>query len=403
MSEYYVAAITLVTLLGFAAYSRRLEMSAVTIPMLFSGLGMVLFYSGFSPVSGESGQKVLHGFAEATLVIVLFTDAAMVRFDRLRGNAAIPARMLIIGMPLALVLGTGLAAWVSPQASIGLAILTTAMLIPTDAALSQAVVNNEQVPNRLRQSISVESGLNDGLALPIVIAAALFAAGNSDASGKVVDSLIKHGAVEIVLGPLAGAAIGWLAARVLNKAVADHTATLPFQGIYFLATAFLCFVAAELVGGNGLIAAFVGGLVFGNTLTCSHDFISEFVEGEGRLFIIATFFIFGSVMAPEGIEHASWKTVVLAIGFLTVVRMVPIAVALLGTETNWKERAFLGWFGPRGLASILFALLVLEDHDIPGSQEAVACVVLTVLFSIVLHGASANRLGMSMARDRSED
>ena len=143
-------------------------------------------------------------------------------------------------------------------------------------------------------------------------------------------------------------------------------------------------------GGNGLIAAFVGGLVFGNSLKSSADFIEEFMESEGQLLTIFTFLIFGAVMVPFGIEHAPWKTLVLAILFLSVIRMLPIWLSLTGSGLSPYEKLFLGWFGPRGLASILFALLFLERFEIPGGDEILACVVLTVMLCIVLHGILAN-------------
>jgi NhaP-type Na+/H+ or K+/H+ antiporter len=244
---------------------------------------------------------------------------------------------------------------------------------------------------RLRQGVNVESGLNDGLVLPVVMIAAIVSA---ELTNTTVEGIPGNTALfalmQIVLGPLTGIFVGYLLARILDAVINAQLITIVFQGIYFLCTAFLAFVSAEAIGGNGLIAAFVGGLVFGNTMRNSSSFIEEFMESEGQLLTIFTFLIFGAVMVPMGIEHASWKTLVLAIMFLSVIRMLPIWLSLTGSGLSCYEKVFLGWFGPRGLASVLFALLVLERFAIPGREEILACVVLTVMLSIVLHGVSAN-------------
>jgi len=204
--------------------------------------------------------------------------------------------------------------------------------------------------------------------------------------------------MQVTLGPLVGIGVGYASARVLDRVIHARWATTASQGIYFLVTACLAFVVAEWTGGNGLIAAFIGGLVFGNTLRCSNAFIGEFMESEGQLLTMATFLIFGAVMVPMGLEHASLKTVAFAVLSLTAVRMLPIWLSLTGTGLSTYEKIFLGWFGPRGLASILFALLFLERFEIPGRHNIMACVVLTVMLSIVLHGVTANPMANRFAR-----
>ena len=204
--------------------------------------------------------------------------------------------------------------------------------------------------------------------------------------------------MQVTLGPLTGLVIGYVFARILDAAVNRGLITVVFQGIYFLCTAFLAFTCAELIGGNGFIAAFVGGLLFGNTLRGSSEFIDEFMESEGQLLTIFTFLIFGAVMVPIGLAHAHWKTLLLAISFLTVVRMLPIWLSLLGSGLGNYDKIFVGWFGPRGLASILFALLILERFGIQDREEILACVVLTVMLSIVVHGVSANPMSARFKR-----
>jgi NhaP-type Na+/H+ or K+/H+ antiporter len=399
MLELYQIAIILVGIIVFAALSRRLETSFFTLPMVFTFFGWLIGQGGVQLVPMKAEHEVIQVIAEITLVLVLFSDASRVKLRELVQNYGVPARMLLIGMPLTILLGTVVAHWVSPDASWMVALFIAAVLTPTDAALGQSVVTSPGVPLRLRQSINVESGLNDGLALPVVMIAAIASA---EMAGLAVDGAPDNVVVftlkQVILGPLTGLGLGYLLARILDAAINARFITTSCQGIYFLIAAFLAFVTAELVGGNGLIAAFVGGLVFGNSLKSSADFIEEFMESEGQLLTIFTFLIFGAVMVPLGIEHATWKTLVLAILFLSVIRMLPIWLSLAGSGLSLYEKLFLGWFGPRGLASILFALLFLERFEIPRGDEILACVVLTVMLSIVLHGISANPMAARFGR-----
>lgn len=380
----------LLAILSFTAFSRRLERSVVTMPLVFTAAGYLAYLAGAELVQEEAQLEVLKLLAEITLVLILFSDASQVRLGQLRLNAGTPLRMLLIGMPLSIMLGTLVVFWMSPDQPWTLALLTAAILTPTDAALGQAVVSDEAVPAHLRQGIAVESGLNDGLALPVVIVAALAAAeAGGMVSGETTGSLTQFGFAQIILGPIAGIIVGAAAAKLRDFAVGRDLATEAYQGIFFLAAALMCFVAAEMIGGNGLIAAFVGGLTFGHLRKGKNAFVAEFMESEGQLLTMATFVIFGVVLVPAGLAHAGWQTFLLAVLFLTLVRIVPIVLALTGTGLRWREKLFLGWFGPRGLASILFALLVAETYQIPGMDGLIACVVLTVMLSILAHGASA--------------
>jgi NhaP-type Na+/H+ or K+/H+ antiporter len=399
--EHLHLVLILLAILAFAALSRRLESSLLTMPMLFTAFGWLIGQGGADLVPMASERAIIHGIAEFTLILVLFSDASRIDLGALKKGAGIPARMLLIGMPLTILLGTLLAHWVSPDQPWALALLVAAILTPTDAALGQAVVSSPSVPLRLRQGVNVESGLNDGLALPVVMIAALALSGGvAHGGGEAPDSLLRFAALQVVLGPLAGLAVGFVAARMLDVAIERKLATLSYQGIYFLATALLCYLGAEMIGGNSFIAAFVGGLVFGSTLKCSCNFISEFMEGEGQLLTLLTFLIFGAVLVPQGLAHATWKTVLLALAFLTIVRILPVWLSLTGVGLRPWEKFFLGWSGPRGLASILFALLIVEGYEVPGAEEVLACVVLTVLLSIFLHGMTAQPLAASFVPRR---
>ncbi|MCA9471902.1 MAG: cation:proton antiporter [Nitrospira sp.] len=404
MPELYLIAIILLGIVSFAIFSRWIEDSIITLPMFFTAFGWLLVRDEAEHVPMKIEHETIHAIAEITLILVLFSDASRIRFRELAKSYAIPTRMLLVGMPLTILLGTLLAHWVSPDEPWVFAFLVAAILTPTDAALGQTVVTNQSVPSPLRQGINVESGLNDGLALPFVIIAGLLATQQFGIEVEdVPDNLFLFSLMQVTLGPLAGIVSGYVFARIMDVVIEARLITTTFQGLYFLSVAFLTFTLAELINGNGFIAAFVGGLMFGNTLKNSSTFITEFMESEGQLLTIFTFIIFGAVIVPIGLAHANWKTLVLAIGFLSVVRILPVFLSLSGVKLTAYEKLFLGWFGPRGLASILFALLVVKRFFVPGMEELLACVVLTVTLSIVLHGVTAKPMSARFRHSQSSE
>ena len=389
----------LIILLAFVLYSlfsKAISRSLLTLPILFTALGLALsvpLNESLSPELIHEGNK---GLAEITLILVLFSDASHVRFRRLAMEWQIPARMLMIGMPLTIALGTAIALWLNPTSGLAMALLTAAVLTPTDAALGQSVVTSPDVPDRLGQTINVESGLNDGLALPFVLLGAILASstmGNADTSGLAFEAL-----TEITLGPLAGCLVGWSAAKAMDWAQDRGLMQEAAGAVVFLVTAFAAFGVASVIGGNGFIAAFVAGMAFGNTYRHDIHFISEFMEGTGQLLTMAAFLVFGAFLLPDGLAHAGISTVILAVLFLTVVRVLPIYSSLTGSDMPSREKLFLGWFGPRGLASILFTLLMIDQFEFPNEDELLACVSLTVGLSILLHGLTSTPLASRIGR-----
>jgi len=373
--------------LVLAMLSGRIQGTPLTPPMLFIGFGFLIGAGGLGVASFPPGHSAIHAVAEVTLILVLFTDAARIDLNRVRRDHNLPVRMLAIGLPLAIIAGTIVASGVFPAFSIWEAALLAAILAPTDAALGQSVVSAKAVPIRMRQAINVESGLNDGIALPAVLVLAALA-GTGHGANEAGD-WARFGLMQVTLGPLAGVIVGYIGARLLDTAAERGWATIPFQGIGILSLAALTYVVAELIGGNGFIAAFVGGMVFGNSIKNSCDFLFEFMETEGQLLMLITFLIFGAAMLPEGLAHLKPRHFIYALLSLTVIRMVPIAISLIGTGLRWPSHLFLGWFGPRGLASILFVLLILEESTVPHREDILTVTVITVALSALLHGLTA--------------
>jgi NhaP-type Na+/H+ or K+/H+ antiporter len=188
---------------------------------------------------------------------------------------------------------------------------------------------------------------------------------------------------------MGGLLVGFIGARLLDVAAERGWANTSFQGIAILSLAMLTYIAAELVGGNGFIAAFIGGMVFGNKIKHPCTFLFEFIETEGQLLMLITFLIFGAALLPEAIANLNPTLFLYAVLSLTVIRMVPIAISLLGAGLRLPTQLFLGWFGPRGLASILFVLLILEESEVPHRDEILSITLVTVALSVLLHGVSA--------------
>lgn len=398
---YWSPQLILLAVLGcifiYSLLTNAIAKTILTLPIIFVAIGYLCarpIETLAEPEVMNEGKRLL---AEITLVLVLFSDASRVRFKALRQNFQIPLRMLVIGMPLTIMLGMIVAYGFNPESGLAMALLTAAVLTPTDAALGQTVVTSVNVSERLRQTINVESGLNDGLVLPFVLFGAILASAGME--GANTDGLATSAIVQIIVGPLVGILFGWIFAKAMDAAQDQNLMAEAAGGVAFLVAAFSAYIGAEIVGGNGFIAAFVAGLVFGNSYKHKIHFIGEFMEGIGQLLTMFAFLVFGALLLPDGLEHMTWNVLLLAIIFLTVVRMLPIWVSLLGTGLTSREKLFLGWFGPRGLASILFTLIILDEFDFPGEEELLACVSMTVFLSIILHGVSAAPLSKWIGRN----
>ena len=371
----------------FGVVSRRLEASPLTGPMIFAAFGLLIGGAVLGVADLDFGHGFVHGLAEVTLVLVLFSDAARIDLRVVRRDHDLPVRMLLIGMPLIIVCGTLVGLALPLGLGLWEAALLAAILAPTDAALGQSVVASPLVPARIRQALNIESGLNDGIALPLVLLFACFASlAHATEDGR---NWVVFGTMQITLGPLVGAAVGWGAARLIDGAVKAGWMAESYQGPAILGVALLAFAGAELIGGNGFIAAFVAGMVFGNQVRERCGFLFEFAEAEGHLLTLLTFLIFGAAILPEAFGHAGPMVLLYAVLSLTAVRMIPIAVSLIGAGLRAPTVGFLAWFGPRGLASILFALFILEEAETPGAETVLVTVVATVALSILAHGLSA--------------
>ena len=354
--------------------------------MFFVVLGLVLANDPVSAIKVDIDGETLKSLAEVTLALLLFSDAARINRRVLRHDAGLPLRLLLVGLPLTIAVGTVFAVLLFPDLDPWAAAAIAAAVAPTDAALGAQVVEDRHVPRRIRRGLNVESGLNDGIATPFVT---FFIAGA--VANTVSNSSVSLGASlgDLATGVLVGIGVG-IAAGVLLRWSATHGWSAPtYSGIATLAAALAAYALAIELGGNGFIGAFVGGLAFGTVVPGrDRDPTLEFDAQSGEFLSLVVWFLFGAAMLPA-LENVTWQTVVFAVLALTVARLVPVALALIGCRFTPVTVAFMGWFGPRGLASVVFALIAFDSLDGTTADVVIAAITLTVLLSVVAHGLTA--------------
>ena len=382
----------------YAALADRLGRWSVTMPMVFVLAGFVLGpgVTGLLPISPDS--ETVKSLTEITLAVLLFADASTLQLSEVRRDARLPARLLAIGLPLTIVCGAAAALLLQPQEGLAFACLLGTILAPTDAALGLPIFNNPRVPVRIRRALNVESGLNDGIATPFVLLfVALAAASGEPQQGHWVLNAAK----EIILAGVAGAAVGFLGSWVLTQATRRGWSSEGSARLGIFALAIAAYFVSLAIGGNGFIAAFVGGIMF---RYASHEqFVeaTEFTETFGTLLSLVVWAIFGAVLVADALRLTQdWRPIAYALASLTVVRMVPVALAMIVTGLRRDTVALMGWFGPRGLASVVFTLLALaqfQEVNRPVDTLLVAA-TWTILFSVMAHGFSAAPLSIWYSR-----
>ena len=382
--------------LGFAALSRRLDGTPITAPMVFTAVGLVAGAKAAGWIEPDPGGETIKVLAEATLAVVLFGDASRIDLRALWKEHRVPDRLLGIGLPLTIVAGFLVALVVFGSLGWPEALLLAVILAPTDAALGQAVVTLPSLPSRIRQGLNVESGLNDGICVPLFTVVLVIA---STEAGQISDThAAKLLAEQIGYGLLIGAAAGAVTAAVVVFAGGRGLIEETWLQIVPVAGAALAYSAAAAVGGSGFIAAFVGGMVFGWLRRRFRAEVGYLIDELGALFAAVTFIVFGAVLLEPSLSHLSWAIAGYAFLSLTVVRMLPVATAMAGTGARRQTVGFLGWFGPRGLASIVFAVLVVEEHGtLPHESTILSTIYATIALSVLLHGLSAAPLARRYA------
>jgi sodium/hydrogen antiporter len=387
-------AIVAALVFAWGTLSARLERFDVTAPITFVVAGLLLTHGPLVSLGIHPSNELVKSLAEFTLVLVLFSDASRVGLHELRQQAGLYLRLLGVALPLTIGLGTLLALALLGGDSIWLALLVGAALAPTDAALGAGMMANPVMPADIRRLINVESGLNDGIATPFVTVAI--------AGAAAADQLAGHGpaaaVADLALGLLIGVAVGGVGGLLVNAARQRGWAAEGFAGSAVLGLAVCAYASALALHGNGFVAAFVGGLAFGTTGGRRGEPLMPFVEETGALVSLLVWLAFGAIAVVPAVEGLTWQVAVYAILSLTVIRMLPVGVALVGAGLDRATVVLVGWFGPRGLASVVFALLALEELGDGVAGRAVTVITITVVLSVLVHGATADPLANRYAR-----
>jgi NhaP-type Na+/H+ or K+/H+ antiporter len=385
MSEWALPTIALL-LMGYGAISARLQATVVSQAMVFVALGLLVGNHFLNLVDVDAANQVVRHLAEATLTLVLFTDAVRVNLGRLRREALVPARLLGVGLPLTIVVGTLAAVALFSELNLWTAAALATILAPTDAALGLPVVTNRRLPSRIRQGLNVESGLNDGVCVPLLIIF-LTVAEAEEGAGHIAP--LRVVAEEIGFGVIGGVLAGALGALVLRSFAARGWMHGTWKQINAVATPLLAYSVAAALGGSGFIAAFVAGIAFGMVAGEHAEATTFLAEESGEVLNAVTFLLFGAVLLGPALGELDWRIALYAVLSLTVVRLLPVMLAMLGTGMRRVTVGFLGWFGPRGLASIVFVLLLVEQTDLPERPLLLAVVTWTVALSVYAHGLTA--------------
>lgn len=391
---YLNAALLALLTAAYALLSGRVDRSRVSGPILFVLVGILLGPEVLGALSLDTTIDDLRLLAEITLSLVLFTDAADVDIDQIRRTRFLPRRLLFIGLPLTILAGLATALLLLPGLALLEAALLAAALAPTDAALGKPVVTNPAVPSTIRGSLNFESGLNDGICVPVVVLLLGAAVGNAHeggAIGHILFTVIE----EIGIGVIVGVAIAIPGAFLIGRARSAGWIGPDWIGVPAMGLAVACFALAQGTGGSGFIACYVGGLAFGARRPDRHELLGA-ARGSGEVLSLLTWVVFGALAVLQVADSVTLPVILYAVLSLTLARMLPVWLSLGGSGIGARDRLFIGWFGPRGLASIVFGVLILSS-DLPGANTLSATIVFTVLLSVVAHGVSAGPLVRMLA------
>ena len=368
----------------FGLVAKKIESTVLSGPILFVVIGLILGPSGLGLLQVETGGKLLSVFAELTLALVLFTDASSAKMSVIIKSVRLPERLLLLGLPMTILLGLGVGLVLFGNFSVLEAAILAIILAPTDAALGKAVVTNPKVPVKIRESLNIESGLNDGICVPFLLLCLVFINNSVDGVGI---SLFFIKAIGI--GAIVGLALTYIGNHLISYCEKHGWISESWVRIIIIALALSIFALAEYLGGSGFIACFVGGLLFGVIAKNHKQKLIMAAEGIGDSLALVTWTLFGAAGVGWALTNIEIPFVIYAILSLTIVRMLPVFISLTKSGINRSGKLFMGWFGPRGLASIVFVVMIM-NKELPNKDPIALIVVITIFLSVLLHGLSAN-------------
>ncbi|MEB3120695.1 MAG: cation:proton antiporter [Snowella sp.] len=374
----------------YSLIAGRLSRTWLSDEIIFLSFGLITGPFGFKFLQFEVTSESLKTIAELTLALILFTDAANANLSVLKNSVRLPWRLLGVGLPLTIALGFGVSILLFPDFSWQEAAILAIMLAPTDAALGKAVVTNPKVPDNLREDLNVESGLNDGICVPLLFAI-LAIATDKNGGNSTFNLLSTLFVQQIGIGVLVGTSFSVIGLQLRQFCRKRNWIAQDWQPIMAIALALACYGTSQYWGGSGFIACFVGGMVFGAIVKEEKEELLMAAEATGDALSLITWVAFGSAVTPLAITQLSWQNLLYGVLGLTLVRMLPVFIAVFGMKLDLSSKLFIGWFGPRGLASIVFAVIVL-DEKLAHGQEIAIIVAITIILSVLAHGFSATPL-----------
>ena len=385
----------------YCAISGRADRTPINGALVYTLFGLAVGSYGLDLLNSEVDSGGLRTIAELTLALVLFSDASKADLGVLKQTIAVPRRLLLVGLPVTIGLGILVGVILFPSLSFFEVAVLATMLAPTDAALGKAVVSNPAVPAYIRQGLNAESGLNDGICVPILFVFLALATGEATAqeSGGLALKLVLE---ELGIGLLVGVGLTAILTYVLRAAMHHGWILKDWRQIPVITMALGCFGAAQWLGGSGFIAAFSGGLLFGRLLPRDKQGLLAETESAGDVLALITWVAFGAGVVGPYLDVINWQVVVYALLSLSIIRMLPVYLCLRGTIASKPQKLFMGWFGPRGLASIVFGVIVFGEK-LPGGDTISLTVGITILLSVVAHGLTANPLAARLGRGEQEN
>ena len=395
MLEYQILTVLAAFAFLYSVVASRLERTPINGALVYLFFGLACGPYGLRLIELDVNAEALKRLAEFTLALVLFTDSANANLGVLSKVRWIPIRLLLVGLPLTIAAGFGVGYLIFDQLTLLEIALLATMLAPTDAALGQAVVTNEAVPASVRESLNVESGLNDGICVPVLLVFLALATGS--VAGSQTESLVVRLPIQAIgIGATVGVALAILGSFVLKSCGTRGWIGGAWIQIPAVALAMFCFGLSQWMGGSGFIACFVGGLTFGGLTRNHKDQFLESAEGASDALALLTWFTFGTIAIGLLLNQFSWQPIIYAVLSLTAVRMLPVYLSLAGKRLRIDTLLFIGWFGPRGLASIVFAVIVI-NNNLPGSELIAVVVTCTIILSAFAHGMTANPFASALA------
>lgn len=389
---YENLAIFVVFIFLYSIITKGLERTPISGAIVFTAFGLLFGPLGLGLLKLEVDAEFLRTLAELTLVLVLFTDGANANLGVLKQSFRIPRRLLLIGLPITILLGFGVGVlFFHDLTLLEIAILAT-LLAPTDAALAKPVVTNKSVPANIREGLNFESGINDGICVPVLLIL-LTLATNSGHEASTPMLALKLVSEEIGIGIAVGSVLTALSVWLIKIFARKGWSSETWRQLPVVSLAVACFAIAQILGGSGFIASFVGGLLFGwfaKDSEYKHVYLLA-AEGTADTFALITWVIFGAAVVGHSVDQLNWRILVYALLSLTLIRMLPVFLSLTKLNLRKKDKLFIGWFGPRGLASIVFGIIVI-NKNLPGGTTIKLTVVSTIILSIIGHGLSANPL-----------